>query len=130
MKKLILTLLLFIVAMPAMAQEQSHENHLRKVEAKYVCMVNDKAFQSEQIPVGVDGTTYYGCCSMCEVRLQKDPAIRLGVDPVSNNSIDKTKAIIGADMNNAVYYFESEENFNAFQGNEHHDDALETKEEK
>jgi hypothetical protein len=33
---------------------------LTKVEAKRVCMVNDTAFPRDQIPVQVDGRTYFG----------------------------------------------------------------------
>ncbi|MFQ6078000.1 MAG: hypothetical protein ACE5NJ_02530 [Thermodesulfobacteriota bacterium] len=35
---------------------------LTRVEAKYVCMgmATDRLFQKEQIPVEVDGRTYYG----------------------------------------------------------------------
>ena len=117
MKKLILTLILAVMALPAMAQEHAHEHSgdwLKPVEAKYVCMVNNKVFDSEQIPVAVEGKTYYGCCSMCEARLKKDPAIRAAVDPVSGNSVDKTEAVIGAGPDDTVYYFENEENFYTF----------------
>ena len=36
-----------------------------------VCMVNDRFMGVEQIPIEVDGTTYYGCCEGCVEKLQK-----------------------------------------------------------
>lgn len=93
-------------------------------------MVNNTKFDSEQIPVEVEGKTYYGCCSMCEARLKKDPAIRAAIDPVSGNSVDKTEAIIGADDKNKVYYFENEDNLHAFKRNQIHDEPLKTMEDK
>ena len=86
MKHLFLALFMAIIAMPAMATETSHT--LKPIEAKYVCMVNDTAFDKEQIAVEVDGKTYFGCCSMCEARLKKDTDIRSAVDPVSGVQVD------------------------------------------
>lgn len=88
---------------------------LKPVEAKYICMVNDTAFEKEQISVNVEGKTYFGCCSMCEARLKEDAAVRTAIDPVSGNKIDKSEAVIGADANGKVYYFESAENFGKFE---------------
>jgi len=87
---------------------------LHKVEAKYVCMANNKMFSVVQIPVEVEGKTYYGCCSMCEARLKKDPALRKATDPVSGAEVDKADAIIGAKRDGSVYYFETEETYAAF----------------
>ena len=44
---------------------------LKRVETKKVCMVNNQVFEKDQIPVAVDGKTYYGCCEMCKERLAK-----------------------------------------------------------
>ena len=87
---------------------------LHKVEAKYVCMANNKMFSVVQIPTEVDGKTYYGCCSMCEERLKKDAALRKAIDPVSGAEVDKATAVIGAKRDGSVYYFENEENYEAF----------------
>lgn len=117
MKKLILTLILAVMAVPAMAQEHSHDHGgdwLKPVEAQYVCMVNNQSYDSPQIAVEVEGKTYYGCCSMCKARLEKDPAIRAAVDPVSGNSVNKAEAVIGAGPDKTAYYFENEENFHTF----------------
>jgi YHS domain-containing protein len=79
-----------------------------------VCMVNDQFMGRPQIPVTVNGNTYYGCCEMCEGRLANDPASRTAVDPVSHRSVDKATAVIGQDENGTAVYFESEENLVAF----------------
>ncbi len=117
MKKLILTLILAVMAFPVMAQEPSDaskEAWLKTVETQYVCMVNNQSYDSPQIAVEVEGKTYYGCCSMCKDRLEKDPAIRAAIDPVSGNSVNKAEAIIGADVKGKTYYFENMENFSAY----------------
>jgi len=87
---------------------------LERVEAKKVCMVNNTVFPKDQIPVEVGGKTYFGCCEMCKSRLAKDAAIRSATDPVSGKTVDKASAIIGADPDGKVQYFESEETFARF----------------
>ena len=42
---------------------------LQEVDAIKVCMVNDQLFAKDQIPVEVEGKTYFGCCEMCKARL-------------------------------------------------------------
>lgn len=80
------------------------------VESKQVCMINDRSMSIEQIPVEIDGKTYYGCCPMCKERLAKEPATRYALDPVSGKKVDKAKATIGALPGAAVLYFENAEN--------------------
>lgn len=87
---------------------------VQKVEAKFVCMVNNSLFPKEQIPVEVEGRTYYGCCEMCKERLAKDGASREAVDPVSGAVVDKAKATIGAQSDGKVLYFENEENLTKY----------------
>ena len=43
----------------------------RVPDANLVCMVNDRYMGVEQIPVQVEGRTYYGCCEMCKTRLAR-----------------------------------------------------------
>lgn len=81
---------------------------LQPVEHRFVCMVNDAVFEREQIPVEVDGKTYYGCCPMCKERLSADATARTAVDPVSGNPVDKATAVIAARPDGTVLYFESE----------------------
>lgn len=87
---------------------------LKPVPAKNVCMVNNKAFEQEQIAVSVGGKTYYGCCPMCKAMLENDPQARAAVDPVSGKTVDKSTAVIGADADGKTYYFESEDNLKKF----------------
>ena len=79
-----------------------------------VCMVNDQFMGAAQIPVQVEGKTYYGCCKMCEARLGKDPEARTARDPISQKDVDKATAVIGKDASGKVLYFESEETFLAY----------------
>jgi YHS domain-containing protein len=81
---------------------------LQRVETKKVCMVNNQVFEKDQIPVTVEGKTYYGCCEMCKERLSKDAAIRSAIDPVTGKPVDKATAVIAALPDGKVLYFESE----------------------
>ena len=90
---------------------------LTPIEAKYVCMVNDDSYTSEQILVQVEGKDYYGCCMGCKARLNNDPSIRLAIDPISGNTVDKATAVIGTNPSRDVYYFESLENLESFRLN-------------
>jgi YHS domain-containing protein len=87
---------------------------LKKVEPQYVCMINNKLFDKAQIPVTVNGKTYYGCCPMCKEKLEKSAEARNAVDPVSKKSVDKATATIGAAPDGTVYYFENEANLKKY----------------
>jgi YHS domain-containing protein len=84
-------------------------------ESSTVCMVNDYDMRRPQIPVVVEGRTYYGCCAMCKGRLEQSPEARTAVDPVSGRSVDKAKAIIGRRPDGSVVYFEKRENLDRYQ---------------
>jgi len=101
-------LLLAFAAVPAAAEDAAPAGPATKVEAKKVCMVNDALFQKDQIPVEVEGKTYYGCCEMCKARLAQDAAARSSVDPVTGATVDKATAVPGALADGSVLYFESE----------------------
>ena len=115
MKKIfrILTVLAAIV-LPFGAAHAAGENQLKKVEPQYVCMINNQLFDKVQIPVTVSGKTYYGCCPMCKEKLEKSAQARTAVDPISNKSVDKATAVIGADPNGVVHYFENEKNLQSY----------------
>jgi YHS domain-containing protein len=100
-----------LVAFAAFAGNEGVKPHtkLKKVESKTVCMVNEMAMGKDQIPVVVDGKTYYGCCEMCKETLVKNAEKREAVDPVTGNKVDKAKAVIAAGDDGHVFYFESEE---------------------
>ena len=95
--------------------EASQSTGLRKVDdVKKVCMVNNQFMGKDQIPVKVEGKTYYGCCEMCKERIAKDPAVRYSTDPVSGARVDKATAVIGALPDGTTIYFESEANLEAY----------------
>ena len=88
---------------------------LKRVETKKVCMVNNQVFDKDQIPVQVEGKTYYGCCEMCKERLANDVAARTAVDPVTGKKVDKATAVIAAMEDGKVLYFESQETLAQYQ---------------
>jgi YHS domain-containing protein len=78
-------------------------------ERNQVCMVNDQYMGREQIPVTIAEKTYYGCCPMCQGRLERDPGARAAKDPVSGSVVDKATAVIGRAPSGQVFYFENED---------------------
>ena len=91
MKKLILFSSLFLgllVVTPAFAKA------LKIVPNKDVCMVTNMHFAKTQIPVEVNGKTYYGCCQNCKKTLAEDASARTAEDPVSHKEVDKATATI------------------------------------
>ena len=89
-------------------------SELQLVEAKMVCMINERVFDKPQIPIKVDGKTYYGCCEMCKKALGSDPSKRVATDPVSGEEVDKATAVIGSLADGSVLYFENKKNFDAY----------------
>jgi YHS domain-containing protein len=87
---------------------------LRKVETKKVCMVTNRVFTKDQIPVTVQGKTYYGCCEGCKQALANNPAARTAIDPVSGKTVDKATAVIGARPDGSTLYFENESNLKTY----------------
>ena len=94
--------------------QAGEKTELKRVETKKVCMVNNQVFEKDQIPVAVDGKTYYGCCEMCKERLAKDAAARTGTDPVTGKPVDKATAVIAAMPDGKVLYFESQETYEKY----------------
>lgn len=109
---LIAVVLLLMVTAVGYSSEQHPA--LRKVEPSYVCMTNNRDMGVEQIAVKVGEKTYYGCCKMCATNLRNNKSTQTAVDPVTGNTVDKAKAVIGALPGGNVFYFESEESFNAY----------------
>lgn len=83
---------------------------VRVEDTSKVCMVTNQFMGSTQIPVDVGGRTYYGCCEMCKARLANEAETRVAKDPVTGESVDKAKAVIGREANGKVHYFASAEN--------------------
>lgn len=94
--------------------EPSGSGTLQKVEARKVCMINNRVMANDQIPVTIGDRTYFGCCPMCKERLEREEGARTAVDPVSGLKVDKALAVIGATATGEVHYFESAENLRRF----------------
>ena len=87
------------------------------LEPRQVCFVNDTYMGQPQIPVEVDGKTYYGCCAGCADVLRSDPTSRYAVDPQSRHPVDKAEAFIALDRHAGkhVLYFESPASYRAYE---------------
>lgn len=87
-----------------------------KIESNKVCYVNNKYMGIEQIPVKVEGKTYYGCCEGCIIKLKTVKELRFGLDPFTGNEVDKALAfiVLKPQGNNDVLYFESEKSYMNF----------------
>ena len=103
-----------LLAVGSAATLLAQQTPLKRVDAKYVCFVTKHSFDKEQIPVSVDGKTYYGCCDMCKAKLKHDAAQRCDVDPVSKKQVDKATAVIAADSKGNVFFFENEDNLKKY----------------
>jgi len=111
---LCLFLIVTVLYSQAGAQDSKKNDTATEIDSKYVCMINDQLFNKEQIPIEVEGKTYYGCCKMCEAKLKTDPNSRESIDPVSNKKVDKALSVIGAAPDGSVYYFENETNLQKY----------------
>ena len=79
-----------------------------------VCMVTNQFIGRPQIPIEVDGRTYFGCCEMCKGRLAREPSTRTAVDPLSGSEVDKATDVIAQDPAGALSYFENETNYREY----------------
>ena len=107
---LVVVLLTLCASLAVASSNKSDKPYLTRVDNKQVCMVNNGYMKKDQIPVPVEGRTYYGCCQMCVTALQSDKSKRVAVDPVSGKKVDKSLAVIGADADGNVFYFENADN--------------------
>jgi len=99
----------------AVARPAPSTNRLTQVaDASLVCMINNRFMANPQIPVPVDGKTYYGCCAGCKAKLESDPSARVAVDPVTQKPVDKALAVLGKTETGAVLYFENEQTFASY----------------
>lgn len=102
------------VEQPVVQAAATRASLTRITDPSTVCMVNDQHMGTAQIPVQVEGKTYYGCCQMCEARLNQDAQVRLGRDPVTKRSVDKASAVLAKDASGKILYFESEDTFGSY----------------
>ena len=111
----VLSLTLFACERPPPIAVETRSRQLTLVSDRaQVCMVNNQFMGRAQIPVEVDGRTYFGCCEMCKGRLAREAATRTAVDLLSGREVDKATAVIAQDASGAVVYFESEANFSSY----------------
>jgi YHS domain-containing protein len=88
----------------------------RVADVSLVCMVNDQFMGVTQIPIAVEGRTYYGCCPACKQKLADQPAARTAQDPVTGEPVDKATAVIVQDATGKVLYFANEDTLRRFRG--------------
>ena len=103
----------------AVAESALHGVGLKKVDAKHVCMVTNRFYKNEQIPISVGPKTYYGCCDMCKEKLATETSAREAIDPVSGRTVDKARAVFGATPSGEVIYFENAQNLDTFAASVH-----------
>ncbi len=84
------------------------------VNKRMICMITNKAYSKPQLPVTVEGRTYYGCCDMCRHTLKTDASSRYAIDPISGKKVDKSKAVLGKDAKGSVVYFQNQADFDAY----------------
>lgn len=79
---------------------------------KQVCMVNDRYFNKDQMPVPVNNKVYYGCCAACVGALQNNTASRYAPDALTQEKVDKATAVIipKPGTEDGVLYFASATN--------------------
>jgi YHS domain-containing protein len=114
MKSLAFILAALFLSTIGFAQNNSEFDSWKVVSTENVCMVTEVHFGTPQIPVVVDGKTYYGCCAMCKKTLTENKSTREALDPLTKKVIDKATATIAANGEGKVLYFESQKNFDDF----------------
>lgn len=114
MIKTLASLLLVFVTSVFISENSNAAENWKVVPNKEVCMVTNMHFARPQIPVEQAGKTYYGCCENCKATIQTDAKSRVAIDPHSNKSVDKSKAIIAANEAGAILYFENRANFDVY----------------
>ena len=82
----------------------------------HVCMMNNKYFESEQIPADVEGKIYYGCCQGCVASLKNNRSMRYAKDPHNGEEVDKANSyiVLNQDGSKNVLYFKSDENYSKY----------------
>lgn len=136
MKYLVVIIVLFVLTLTACSNSQnkstakfqdSETGTIRRSETvqqykkgdlvptEEVCMVNDAFMAKKQLLVKYEGKAYYGCCEMCKERIPKEAAVRVAIDPLSGNKVDKAMAAIAITGDQGeVSYFENEENYRKY----------------
>ena len=105
-----------IVSVPNLTQEKVTNFKYEIVSNEKVCMVNDRYMVVKQLPVEVNGITYYGCCENCVAKIQNNIGdVRFAKDPTTGEKVDKASAIIVQNKKDGVvYYFKTKPAADAF----------------
>ncbi len=106
--------LFFMAIVAPLSAEITIPGAVKKVESSKVCMINERFMNVDQIPIVVNGKTYYGCCEMCKTALAENASKRVAKDPVSGIEVDKAVAVIGAQADGKILYFESVESMKKY----------------
>jgi YHS domain-containing protein len=87
-----------------------------KLKSSLVCFVNNKFMGIDQIPVEVEGKTYYGCCPDCVKKIKNMREVRYALDPLTGKEVDKALAyiVLSPNGNNDILYFESEQSYKKY----------------
>ncbi len=101
---------------PISTQEIVSNSKFEIVSNDKVCMVNNRYMYVNQIPIKVDGITYYGCCEDCVMKIQKNLGdVRYAKEPITGDKVDKANAIIVQNIKDGmVYYFGTKELADSF----------------
>jgi YHS domain-containing protein len=95
-----------IVQVPKPTQEKVTNYKYEIVSNEKVCMVNDRYMVVKQLPVEVNGITYYGCCENCVAKIQNNVGdVRFAKDPTTGEKVDKASAIIVQNKKDGVVYY-------------------------
>ncbi|MFM6927573.1 MAG: TRASH domain-containing protein [Bdellovibrio sp.] len=116
MKAFVAFLVSTLISVMAFAQSSlpGQDMSWKIVANEKVCMVTERHFGFSQIPVKVEGKTYYGCCDNCKQTLASGAKARTAMDPLTKNPVDKATAVIAANNTGNVLYFESKKNFDKY----------------
>jgi YHS domain-containing protein len=103
-------LLLILFSFPGLARTEGTEV-LRAIPRTHVCMQRNDAYKFPQHKMEIGKQTYYYCCGLCKMKLEREPELRTAQDPLTGKSIDKAQSFTAVNAQNKVFYFENEKNF-------------------
>ena len=99
----------YIASLPSIQDTIAHNK---------ICMVDD-IYQGDYptVEYKLINKTYYGCSQKATRDLAQKPKLRVAVDPVTNEEIDKAIAVVALNpkRDGKVLYFKSVESFNKYQ---------------
>lgn len=100
-------LVLTLIIITAMDGQAKQSVKVEQVKNDKVCMINNTVMSKPQIPVVVNGKTYYGCCKDCAAKLEGNRSARYAIDPGTGREVDKAQAFITSTPDGDAVYFES-----------------------